>query len=68
MTKYKEPSAGPGKEVVKKGKLPEQEVNEEQEENCRCKEVAKKTPREMLRLMISDVAFWKKGKGRKSDP
>lgn len=34
-------------------------------ENCRCKEVAKKTPREMLGLMISDFAFWKKAKGNK---
>ncbi len=65
MTKYKEPSAGSGKEAVKKGKLPEQEVNEEHEENCRCKEVAKKTPREMLRLVVNDMSFWKKTKGQK---
>jgi len=32
---------------------------------CRCKEVSKKTFPEMIRLMISDLAFWKKTKGRK---
>lgn len=63
MTKYKEPSAGSGKEIIKKGKFSEQEVKKGTEENCRCKEVAKKTPREMLRFMIRDIAFWKKGKG-----
>lgn len=63
MTKYKEPSAGSGKEIVKEEKISEQKVNEGNEESCRCKEVAKKTPREMLRLMINDMAFWKKQKG-----
>ena len=32
---------------------------------CRCKEVSKKTFPEMIRLMISDLAFWKKTKGQK---
>jgi hypothetical protein len=50
---------------VKKEKFPEKEVKEGNEESCRCKEVAKKTPREMLKLMVSDMAFWKKGKGQK---
>ncbi|MDH4231062.1 MAG: hypothetical protein OEW04_03415 [Nitrospirota bacterium] len=31
---------------------------------CRCKEVSKKTFPEMIRLMISDLAFWKKTKAR----
>lgn len=30
------------------------------EENCRCKEVSKKTPMELLKLMITDLAIWKK--------
>ncbi len=29
-------------------------------EDCRCKEVAKKTPAELLKTMISDLSFWKK--------
>ena len=35
------------------------------EEECRCKEVSQKTPLEMLRLMASDFALWKKRKSRK---
>jgi hypothetical protein len=50
---------------VKQEKFPKEEMKEGTEESCRCKEVAKKTPREMLRLMIDDMAFWKKAKGQK---
>ncbi len=27
---------------------------------CRCKEVARKTPAELLKLALDDLAFWKK--------
>ena len=27
---------------------------------CRCKETANMTPRELLRLMMRDLTFWKK--------
>ena len=30
------------------------------DDSCRCKEVARKTPQELLKLMISDLAFWRK--------
>jgi hypothetical protein len=29
---------------------------------CRCKKTSEMTPRELLKLMISDLAFWKKAK------
>ncbi len=29
---------------------------------CRCKETSAMTPRELLKLMVSDLSFWKKGK------
>ncbi len=29
---------------------------------CRCKEASEMTPRELLRLMMGDLAFWKKEK------
>ncbi|MDA8169350.1 MAG: hypothetical protein M0Z59_06585 [Nitrospiraceae bacterium] len=34
---------------------------------CRCEEVAKKTktPRELLKIMLDDLAFWKKAKKEK---
>ncbi|MBS1115598.1 MAG: hypothetical protein H6Q94_1327 [Nitrospirae bacterium] len=43
----------------------EREAGEGGEITCRCKEVSKKTFPEMLRLMISDLVFWKKAKGPK---
>jgi hypothetical protein len=30
------------------------------DDTCRCKEASKMTPRELLRLMIGDLTFWKK--------
>ncbi len=30
------------------------------EETCRCREVAEKTPKELLKLAIEDLSFWKK--------
>jgi hypothetical protein len=30
------------------------------EDSCRCKEVAKKTPKELLKVAIDDLSFWKK--------
>jgi hypothetical protein len=30
------------------------------EADCRCKEASTMTPRELLKLMISDLALWKK--------
>lgn len=32
------------------------------DDDCRCKEVSKKTVPEMIRLMLNDLAFWKKEK------
>jgi hypothetical protein len=43
------------------GKKPP-EVKGPEEDSCRCKEVSKKTFPEMLRLMLNDLAFWKRKK------
>jgi hypothetical protein len=32
------------------------------EDSCRCKEVAKKTPKELLKVAIDDLSFWKRTK------
>jgi len=29
---------------------------------CRCKETSQMTPRELLKLMMNDLAFWRKEK------
>ncbi len=55
---------------LEKGKAPVKDAGADSGESCRCKEVAKKTPRELLDLMIKDLTLWKKPKGgnpKKSD-
>jgi hypothetical protein len=48
----------------------DQEIGKKATENlagddaCRCKEAAKMSPRELLKLMMSDLAFWKKATKR----
>jgi hypothetical protein len=32
------------------------------DDSCRCQEASKMSPRELLKLMMSDLAFWKKPK------
>lgn len=49
---------GPGKEK----KAAEDQTKAGKEDACRCKETSKMTPRELLGLMINDLAFWKKPK------
>lgn len=34
------------------------------DEKCRCEEVSKKGPIELLKIMLSDLAFWRKEKGK----
>ena len=51
-------AGGPGKEK----KAAENQAKAGKEDTCRCKETSKMTPRELLGLMINDLAFWKKVK------
>jgi hypothetical protein len=32
------------------------------EENCRCKEISKKSLPDLLKVVIGDLSFWKKGR------
>ncbi|MDA8170443.1 MAG: hypothetical protein M0Z48_01250 [Nitrospiraceae bacterium] len=41
------------------------EVQPETDGQCRCKEVSKKTPLELLKLMLQDFTFRKKKRGDK---
>ena len=36
------------------------------EDDCRCKDASKMSPGQLLKLMVSDLAFWKKMKKPKS--
>jgi len=62
MTRQKQNYDSSGKRPDEKGKIAEQEAGEAGEISCRCKEVSKKTLPELIRLMIKDLAFWKKTK------
>ncbi len=47
------------------GKIEDSEgtrVTTDKDDACRCKEASGMTPRELIKLMISDLAFWKKTK------
>jgi hypothetical protein len=51
-------AGGPGQE-----KEPaENQTAAGKDDACRCKETSKMTPRQLLGLMFSDLAFWKKTK------
>lgn len=34
----------------------------EDEESCRCKEISRKSIPELLKVAVTDLSFWKKGK------
>lgn len=54
------------KTVVSEGRVADRPeagpVESNQEKACRCEETASMKPGELLKLMISDLAFWKKAK------
>jgi hypothetical protein len=50
--------AGPG--IEKKTAEPQAVAGKD--DVCRCKETSGMKPRELLKLMVSDLAFWKKVK------
>jgi hypothetical protein len=49
-----------GKSSEEREKPTEKDEVDISEDSCRCKEVSKKTIPEMLKLMLNDLAFWKK--------
>jgi hypothetical protein len=57
------------KSVDPRGRKAPNEADEKQagsvnDDACRCKKTAHMNPRELLRLMISDLAFWRKEKAK----
>ena len=41
---------------------PQAGVGKDKDDACRCKETSQMTPRQLLGLMMRDLAFWKKPK------
>ena len=64
MAREQQSSGAPGKGQPGKGKTDGND-GAMTEDSCRCKEVAKKTLPEMLKLMVSDLAFWRKSGKRR---
>jgi hypothetical protein len=62
MMQHKERAGGPGKKPLEKGSPVVRETGEAGEDSCRCKEVSKKSLPELLKVVISDLTFWKKAK------
>jgi len=65
MTQQKQDYDSSEKSPDEKGKTAEKQAGEADEITCRCKEVSKKTLPDLFRLMIKDLAFWKKTKAHK---
>jgi len=65
MTAEQRHSGIKDKSSVEREKPAGRQEEDVSEDSCRCKEVSKKTIPEMLKLMLSDLAFWKKAKGGK---
>ncbi len=54
-------TVGPG-DPGKEKKIAERQAEAGKDDACRCKEASEMTPRELLKLMMRDLAFWKKEK------
>jgi hypothetical protein len=53
--------AGPGS-PVKDNQAAEPLARTDKDDSCRCKETSKMSPAELFKLMMSDLAFWKRTK------
>ncbi len=51
-----------GPTCAKEEKTTEPSATGGKDEACRCKEASRMKPRELLELMMNDLAFWKKAK------
>jgi hypothetical protein len=60
MTGHQKYSGDKGTSSAGRGKPAEQKAEDAGNDSCRCKEVSKKTIPQLLKLMLSDLAFWKK--------
>ena len=58
-------TADPGR-TGKDEKAAESPAGEGIDDACRCKEASEMSPGQLLKLMVSDLAFWKKMKTPKS--
>ncbi|HYA87414.1 MAG TPA: hypothetical protein VEI57_10170 [Nitrospirota bacterium] len=62
ITRYQNTRDLSGPENEKKNE--KKQADAVNDDGCRCKEIANMTPRQLLGLMINDLAFWKNIKKR----
>lgn len=62
MTKHREQTAEPDKKTLEGQTSAGNELGKAGEDDCRCKEVSKMKPSDMFKLVINDLAFWRKAK------
>jgi hypothetical protein len=58
-------TAGPGGPGIDE-RSAEPRAGAGKDDDCRCKAASEMSPGELFKLMVSDLAFWKKGKPKKS--
>ncbi len=61
MAEHVQKNEGPGRPVKALEEADKQKGTGDHD-TCRCKETSKMTPRQLVGLMVSDLAFWKKAK------
>ena len=62
MTKGHQKTADPRSASLDQENTAARHVHNDTEEDCRCKDVSRKSVPELFKLMVSDLAFWKKDK------
>jgi hypothetical protein len=60
MTDNGKDKAGPTSRQLKEGRSVEGKEGKERNVDCRCKEAEGKTFSQILKIMIKDLAFWKR--------
>jgi hypothetical protein len=62
MKTDRQKGAAPGKKQLDEERPGPEAAGRGDEESCRCKEASRKSFPELLKVVISDLSFWKKGK------
>jgi len=62
MTAEERQPGNEDKSSPEREKSAEQAAEDAGDDSCRCKEVSRKTIPGMLKLMLKDLAFWRKGR------
>ncbi|MHB8843637.1 MAG: hypothetical protein ACYC7L_02725 [Nitrospirota bacterium] len=62
MTAHPKKAAGPDSQAKGNDTAKHPGADHDHDDDCRCKETSAMTPRQLLELMMRDLAFWKRPK------